>query len=589
MTYSDADLSLAIASIDSAVAGKPKFEAQRAVWEIFPIVFDSDTSDLEDKNSSLGTAISWAFAYKISVGEVNGKPRCSVEAHYTAASGEITPPPPRSVADEIKRIWATVATESGTSFVRARAYHLLFEAKIRPVVDNARRACENYIDTALGWEIGLDRTRYLNIALRLARAISARDLVAHVTGLMVQDIGHCVENPGYGPGISLPLINALNAERPSPKMLDALLEQAYARYEDPFIRDEIVQLQIQRADADDVRRLHQEKLVSVWRNAAEGADGIVRASHLQTALERAEQTQQRDLIQRAASELQSIRNEDLELQTFRASIQRDPSEIDRLLRPITTASDWSEALGLFCLAYGPATGDVNANRATATRNQQEFVFLSLLDTQLLGGDGLPSFAPQSDDDRAEMRLAQQETHNLQATGPFLALALSTLARTHGIPSEDSMTEFFAQHALVDEDLAGAIARSFTRFWVGDFEAAGFTAAPRIETLARNLLISSNVGIYRLQRNEKPGQYPGLGFLLGALLETGLDESWYRCLYTVCANPAGGWNVRNEISHGFVDNVPSAVAAVLLQALMYLWLLAPADDEENYGSSDDTTK
>jgi hypothetical protein len=66
--------------------------------------------------------------------------------------------------------------------------------------------------------------------------------------------------------------------------------------------------------------------------------------------------------------------------------------------------------------------------------------------------------------------------------------------------------------------------------------------------------------------------------MATLKDRGLDESWYRMIYTTCCNPAGGWNVRNEILHGFVDEIYAPVAAVLIQALLYLASLTPREDD-----------
>ncbi|WP_371627855.1 DUF4209 domain-containing protein [Streptomyces sp. NBC_01116] len=93
---------------------------------------------------------------------------------------------------------------------------------------------------------------------------------------------------------------------------------------------------------------------------------------------------------------------------------------------------------------------------------------------------------------------------------------------------------------------------------------------KIETLARNLVLALDAGVYTLQRDEKPGQYPGLGYLLGVLRKKDMHESWYRSILTICGNPAGGWNLRNEIAHGFILAAGSPAAALLFQCVIYLW-------------------
>jgi hypothetical protein len=107
----------------------------------------------------------------------------------------------------------------------------------------------------------------------------------------------------------------------------------------------------------------------------------------------------------------------------------------------------------------------------------------------------------------------------------------------------------------------------------------FCTPPIIEALARQLVIDTQQGVYRLQRQDSPGQYPGLGSLLGTLLNAGLDLSWFRYLHTLCTSIAG-INLRNEIAHGFVFGHSASIAAALLQAAAYLSCLVGTPDNKN---------
>ncbi|MGX1268103.1 DUF4209 domain-containing protein [Streptomyces phaeoluteigriseus] len=349
-----------------------------------------------------------------------------------------------------------------------------------------------------------------------------------------------------------------------------------------FIRDNVLRLQIARASDAGAKKGLWGILVNVWNEAANHSEGLVRATHLKKALECAESSQDHELVEQAAAKLQRLRKEDLRLATFTASTGIDDAEIERLLAPISGAGNWQHALlGLYQI-YGPATGNLTQNQARVERHAREFVLSGLLSKELVGGDGLPRYRPQSDGDRDAMALAEQESYNIQMMAPMLAMALSRVADAYGIPSESELAEFFSQTPLTDEDLAHALARAFIRYWAGDAEGAAFTIIPRIETLVRNLVIAMDRGVYRLQRDQKPGQYPGLGYLLDILKAHGMDESWHRCVLTVCANPAGGWNIRNEVAHGFIVNMGMPVAAVVLQIAIYLWSLNGSPDDANDG-------
>jgi Domain of unknown function (DUF4209) len=62
-------------------------------------------------------------------------------------------------------------------------------------------------------------------------------------------------------------------------------------------------------------------------------------------------------------------------------------------------------------------------------------------------------------------------------------------------------------------------------------------------------------------------------LLDKLLELGMNPSWHRFVLVVCAHPVG-FNIRNELAHGFLDHVGEVETALLLQAAAYLASLKP---------------
>lgn len=114
-------------------------------------------------------------------------------------------------------------------------------------------------------------------------------------------------------------------------------------------------------------------------------------------------------------------------------------------------------------------------------------------------------------------------------------------------------------------------------------------APRVETLARGLLLAVNTPIYRLQRQQAPGQYPGLGFLLDQLRTIGLTEDWYRNLLTILTH-AAGLNLRNELAHGFMPDLDRGNSALMLQCAAHLalmrWTKPGSSKQETTGEPSD---
>jgi hypothetical protein len=92
--------------------------------------------------------------------------------------------------------------------------------------------------------------------------------------------------------------------------------------------------------------------------------------------------------------------------------------------------------------------------------------------------------------------------------------------------------------------------------------------PKVERLARELLLAGRVAVFRVPMGDRAGQYPGLGAMLSTLLERGVDESWIRFIDTLLSRQEG-LNFRNELCHGSVDDPAPAVAGLVIVAMMYL--------------------
>lgn len=578
MDSADAQLALVASWVDEAAQARSSHTAQRSLNARIPISEHEGPLSFEDPTTASRKAAGWAFSYQVQVAEKEGKWRAQISPYFEGPDGSAHPPHVDKVSDDCVNIWSALAAKVISSYGKARLHHLLFERRFGNARDHAIQAAHAYLQLSYEWSEWLDKEEALNLSLRMARAVGEVALANQVMGQMLDLINRAISGEFDAPGVALRLLRPLVSERSAPEGVLVALDTAMQAYDSPFIRDELLTLKMGCAGSSDVRAALEEQRVQIWLDAAGNVTGLAKSGHLKTALRRAESSSRSDLIGRAASALQKIREEDLGLASFSASSTISRETFQQYMTPVTSAPGWREALIQFVGAYGPAIGTVERTIKAVDEYAKHSVVAQLATTELLGADGLPRFSPQSDAEKREMQLAQQESFMLQTTAPLLAHALHKIAESHGIPTEEDLTEFFSQGPLATAELAASIARCFIRYWTGDPEGAAFSAAPKIEALARNLVIGLDAGVYRLQRNEKPGQYPGLGALLGVLREKGFDESWYRNILTICGNPAGGWNLRNDLAHGFIDNAGSPPAALLLQSVVYLWALGPKVQE-----------
>ncbi|MEU0082980.1 DUF4209 domain-containing protein [Streptomyces sp. NPDC006274] len=580
MQSDDALVDLIAGWIDEAALSATSFQATRSFNERIPISEHEGNLLPEQVEIATRRAAAWAFAYQVQIVENDGKWRVRLTPYFNDSGGHSIPPPVEDVPDIGIEVWCKLHQKVTSNFGKARLHHLLFERRVGSVRDHALLAARCHLNLYDDWERGLDKQESLNIALRLAHAVGAEELASEVVEKMLEMAHRTMTGDAEAPGVTLRLLRPLAYERRLPESLTDAVNAAIETYNSPFIRDQLFYLKLHICKNSDERQAIQSQHVQVWLNAADEAAGLVKAGHLKTALQRAHDFAIPELIERTACALQKMRGEDLGLAKFSASSVVSQEQYEDFLRPVSGCADWKEALINFTFAYGPAVGSVENTRERAEEFARNSLFASLTSTELLGSDGLPRFSPRNESDIEEMRMARQESFMLQHTAPLLAMALHKIPEVHGLPTEEDLTSFLARGALTEQDLAASIARCFIRYWTGDPEAATFTIAPKIETLARNLVLALDAGVYKIQRNEKPGQYPGLGSLLGVLRIKGLDESWYRNILTICGNPAGGWNLRNEIAHGFVHVAGSPGAAILLQCVLYLWTLgAKSGDAE----------
>ncbi|GAA0242921.1 hypothetical protein GCM10010492_47700 [Saccharothrix mutabilis subsp. mutabilis] len=569
--------------LDSLGTADSLFEIEsRLSTTLSPITIDSS---YQPGANEARTSVAFAFNYKIKQQYTNGTPRLTIEGKYQDSFGTQTPPPIKSLPDSLVDHWVAISSKVSAPYARARLEHLLFARGHGNARDHALAAIEAYRRSASQWKRSLDQVNDLTIALRLSRSIGSGDIALEVMGEMLAAASSAIESSENLPGVALRLIKPIVFERMRPNNFNEVVEAVKVRYEgDPWISDEMIELQLQIAASSSEKTSLEAARVEIWLSAAEASSGLVRVEHTRKALEVAEKLGRKDLIDRAASALQRTDPEDLEFMRFSATAHLSEQQIDEYLAPIIDAPDWRTALRNFA-SFGPLSGDYNTNLQAIAQQAAEFPLQALMPPHIYGGDGLPRFFADTEERRQQHMLSNHESRQIAFQGPWIASALYRIPGKHGFPSEAAITAHFAERHIVSDVVAGVMARSHIRYWTGDYEGAMFSISPMIEALARKLAIDSNSGVYRLQRQESPGQYPGLGSLLSVLRDAGLDISWYRYLHTLCSN-ISGMNTRNEIAHGFIAGHDAVVAALLLQAAGFLSLLkATADPDPAEDSTD----
>ena len=521
----------------------------------------------EHTELSKEVVLGWAFQYLLSERDPRSTGLRDVFVPlFSLGNGNNFPPLPADLPEPVLTLWQAVTPHAQHPAARGRLSDLLFCAGASPG-ENGRTAIDAYLKISeVPWN-------YLSIvdgllrAAQLARGIGDDQRLEEVRYKILL-VARATLDGQEGPGVVLPLLEALAGQhsgyRPE---ASELLRGALVTYKEPHTQDHIVSLLLTLSDDEEERRALKVERVRVWLAAANSATQMVRVMHLETAVRLADGAGDDELRRDVRQLLQEAAQGDLGMVRSSHSIQLPNEVVEEYLRQFTDAPSWKEALEGFA-HHPPVTGTIDETRRVADAADKAGPFQAIIPPVVVGGDGLPRWRPETDQERQDARLARHETLRLQLASGLLALGLERIADTYGVPDRASLVTQLSSRPNLTSGTSDILADSFLAFWSKDYSGAVHRAIWQIEALSRNLLLQVDQGIYNVQRESRPGQYPGLGFLLRRLLGLGLDESWYRYLWTVFASPAG-LNLRNEVAHGFIADLGAPLTAVTLHAANYL--------------------
>lgn len=148
----------------------------------------------------------------------------------------------------------------------------------------------------------------LTAALDLARSTGPDDLAAEVLGA-----GEAVARESseqHEPGVVLRLLRILIEDREPPGSTAELLDLAHSRCDEARNVDHVFSLKLKRAGDGERRRKLYRQRVALWLDEVEATEKVLKAVHLERAVEIADKSNDRALWEEATARLQRIRDED---------------------------------------------------------------------------------------------------------------------------------------------------------------------------------------------------------------------------------------------------------------------------------------
>lgn len=552
----------------------PNAELVLFVNSLFPSSFDWDETAAKLKEYEKAyddVQAGWlmtAFDYMLRRGIKENRKDPEVFSDQWATSVSVYPVPLGQLPVEVANFWSEIVVRVDAPQCVARLHHLLFELKHGNGGEHARKASSAYLELGISDWTRLDRVNCLYWSVELSRRVG--DTADRVIAPLVELAELSLDKAESEPGVALHALEVLTREVPSLEILPTLLGRARLAYPDPRLVAITMEMQAAIAKGDDGSRiveLHRE-LVRESIDFALQREGIAKMKFLEEAAQLATKYGEKELLKEAMQAMQAMTIEELDLKRISVEVEIPSGVIEVQVERVVNQSSLDAAFN-FLVLQSPPSGNIYQNTEMMKTLSAEFVFQDLIPTTLLRSDALASYTPINDEDARDQKLSHVEVMNLGLGSEIVSrIFVSLLARFTPNPEEIGNIIGAADH--VDSSTARSLSRVFLAFQEGEFEVAATLAIPKIETLARARLAKMGNLQYQVQRGSKRGVYPQLGTLIRDLRPS-LDPSWYRFLLTFLVSNFGP-NYRNELSHGYVEEVDIHSSAMVLLSALYLALM-----------------
>lgn len=556
-------------------------------------------------------AAAWAaMRYHVEFTVEGKKERARLEPHFKGPDSS-DPVDTDRQGEVVVDAWTVLADVVTLPGARAAMSHLVFQAAGGR--EYAQAAAVAYMELSESEVRAVDMVSAARAAVRLARAVGDKELAAGAVAALERVAQECVNGERRSVGGAQQALGTLVREG-SPRARE-LIEAAVVGWGPEQVGQKFWHLKLQTATDDaDREQIWRDRVAAATAVAEASSSNILKATRLRDVLALAEASGIAELREQAAVLVQGIRNLDLEMMDIRASSHQFEEQFEEVVASVLGDPDagdftarwmpdidpidvpdggdngieapalptWYTRLRAFA-QHGPPTGDPEQNRAHVENQHRLAPLQRLFPTVLQTPEGLPFYTPESDEDRFDLDMVKWETELLQQWTVIYAEALHRVVDT-------DLPPFTTLVGVLSEDgepsaIGHQLAESFYRYWAGDGAAALHTTVPMIEALVRDAVIRADRGIYRLQKNQSPGQYVGLGVLLPLFYDIyNVSEKDQRFFNAVLKHP-GGWNLRNLLSHGYLPAINGGVAALALYAALRVLVLTekPTRDVDGTGT------
>jgi hypothetical protein len=473
------------------------------------------------------------------------------------------PLPLEEVDQETLETWRDIGLKTEDPLVRSRLCHLTWTIGGTGAHVFAREAVLAYLVLLdRKQRVAVYRVQDFGYALDIALRLRDESLITQCIEKGSAWIESLLDDPDAGPGAVIGGLTFLAGLSPSsrPENLGDMCLRARALFLDPYNQEAILEVEILISPQSERSRIGTE-IVRVWMAAAEAAEGLIRAAHLQSALAQAQfygLTAEQEKVMAALGSVDISRD----LKLISVTVDIPSEEYEKMIKSYVIHEEWGDALSVIGI-YNPSPQSFEEVVAEAQKLIAEFPLQNLASTTLVGSDGRPSQFVLDEQSKLSLRIATTERIKIGISGDFLVRVLGAFFAKWK-PSMEELQAFFGS-AKMPKSVVHGFALGITHYMNGDWESATLVILPRIEESLRRL--ATLHGIQTLKASGNYVDKRGIRDLVTDLKETD-HEPVFRYLDSLLVNRMA-INLRNNALHGISPTATQKEAALVVHAALIL--------------------
>jgi len=262
--------------------------------------------------------------------------------------------------------------------------------------------------------------------------------------------------------------------------------------------------------------------------------------------------------------VQSISEDELDLNTMSVEIQIPRDKIEAFLTSFfrgTGWPDWLARFGAHCPLQEPRDQTVQQVEALIRAHPLQYLTTKVI----LSPENVPVRIVSTEEDHRQVAIVEYDARAVTLWAGWASDILRDVA-VRQRPTMAELTQHFTTEIIATE-VAERVATAVDHFWERRYDEALFVLVPRLESIIRELCRQLGLVIAKEPIGSDAGGFLQLGALLSSL-KGRLPES-RRCYLMTLLADAIGINLRNRALHGLIVPASRDEAALAIHVACFL--------------------